>query len=113
MISAASALVWASMAGWMVIGWLGMGCGRTRKKARSGAFEHATGVGGRGLPSYRYRPPNKYEALAAHRSCSQISKPRDATLADGRQGSLNASAGSVRRDTPIAALERRGADRIV
>ena len=46
---------------------------RTRKKALSGAFGHATGVGGRGSPSYRYRPPNKYEARAAHRSAPNSS----------------------------------------
>jgi len=64
-----------------------------KKKGPQGAFGHATDVSGRLSASYRYRPPNKYEARAAHRSCSQIVRDRHAIVSRGRQETLNGGSG--------------------
>src|SRR5580698_3752027 len=104
MISAASALAWASRAVWMDILGGSIGMWQDKKKGPQRGLRTCDRRQREGLPSYRYRPPNKYEAHAAHRSCSQIVVKRHATLRRGRQETLN----RVRRASRPATSPRRG-----
>jgi hypothetical protein len=95
MISAAAALVWASMAGWMVILAARNGMWKQEKRPAGGLGGRATEVSGRASASYRYRPPCKYEALDAHHpapgSSREINSSRHATLGQERQESVDAA----------------------